>query len=530
MRHYVFRVDASTRIGSGHVMRCLVLAQALRELGGAVTFISRVQPGDMCAMVEQRGFPVLRLHDAVLSAPTGGVAFRPGWGVESWLEDAVQTVGALATLGVTPNWLVLDHYLLDQRWEAVLASAVERIMVIDDLADRSHRCQLLLDQNLVADMETRYVGKLPAHCAALLGPSHALLDPTYASLRAEVPIRRGPVRRIMAFFGGVDASDLSGRTMRAFAALGRHDVTLDVATTAANPHLARLRNQANTQPNVRLHQDLPTLSHLMAEADLAIGAGGITNWERLCLGLPALVITVADNQRAIAKELDRLGLIRWLGDEGAIDEAAIAKAVGDILGSGVQESWSRACRDAVDGRGAGRVAAILAVDARTPLSTRSAMPSDEVLLLEWANDPVTRANGFHSDAISAATHRAWLCRKLGDTRDCRFYIVYTREAVPVGQVRFERVGAACWEIHFSVGPAFRGRGIGRAMVAMSLSALHSEFGDVTIVGRVLEHNGSSRLIFEQLGFAARAGEGGFVAYRHELREHPETIQGSSTCS
>ncbi len=522
VKHYVFRVDGSTQIGSGHVMRCLVLAQALREKGGTVTFISRVQPGDMCALIERRGFPVLRL---------GGIAPpEPGASAVSWQDDAAQTVASLAALGTSPNWLVVDHYLLDRRWETVLAGAVERILVIDDLADRPHCCQLLLDQNLVADLEGRYADKLPAHCAALLGPHHALLDPAYALLRAGLPVKHGPVRRILAFFGGVDAADLSGRTMRAFAGLGRQDVVLDVVTTSANPHLGRLREQASGQPCVRLHQDLPTLAHLMAAADLAIGAGGISNWERLCLGLPALVVTVADNQRAIAQELDRLGLIRWLGDEDAVDEGAISRAVCDILHTGLEESWSRACREVVDGWGAGRVAAILAADVRTPLTVRAAMASDELLLLGWANDPVTRANGFHPEAIVAATHHDWLGRKLADPLGCRFYIVETPEAVPVGQVRFERQGAADWEIHFSLGTHFRGRGLGATMVAVALSALHAQFDHATIIGRVLERNRASHRIFEHLGFSAQAGEGGFVAYRRDMREHPDTVQGASTCS
>ncbi|WP_317204573.1 UDP-2,4-diacetamido-2,4,6-trideoxy-beta-L-altropyranose hydrolase [Janthinobacterium sp.] len=350
MSGVVFRVDASLASGSGHVMRCLTLATALRAGGAAVSFVCRVHPGHLCGLIEERGFAVRRL-----AAPDP--AFVPAGGpYAAWLgaapaEDAAQT---LAALDGRPDWLVVDHYAIDAAWEGALRGAVGRILALDDLAERRHDCDILLDQNMVAGMDGRYAGLLPPGCATLLGPDYALLQPEYAEWRARRAPPRQPPRRLFAFFGGVDPADLSGKTLQAFLALGRAGLELDLVLPTQYPQEA-LRARAAGHANVRLHSGLPSLAPLMARADLALGACGATSWERLALRLPALVVLAAENPRAGALEQQRRGLAFLLGTAAELDAGAILAALRRVYAEGVAALVPGALEATVDAGGVQRV-------------------------------------------------------------------------------------------------------------------------------------------------------------------------------
>ena len=487
--HVVFRADASTRIGTGHEMRCLTLAESLRRAGDSVQFVSRELPGHLCDVVEQRGIAVHRLAAAGESH---------GWlGVE-WSRDAQETRQAIAH-GPRADWLVTDHYGLDERWERALRNTAANVLAIDDLADRSHDCDVLLDQNLVARMDERYDGLLPAHCRALLGPRYALLQPEYAELRASAQARRGPIRRILLFFGGADLSDLTSRGVRAFLSLRRTDVMLDVVIPASGSSADTTRRLAEGHDNVVLHERLPTLAPLMHRADLAIGGGGATSWERLCLGLPALVVTLADNQRRIAEELHRRGLIVWLGHEDEVDESLIARALDAQLARGADEAWSTRALATVDGRGAERVVGALRYT-DPELRARPVTAGDERLLLDWANDPETRRHAFTQERIAPAVHHRWLLQRLQRPHDCRFYVIETTAGAPVGQVRFDR-DEDNWVISYSIGREHRGKGMGRRVLAVALDRLCTSVGESAVVGHVKLDNAPSHAVFRSLGFA-----------------------------
>jgi UDP-2,4-diacetamido-2,4,6-trideoxy-beta-L-altropyranose hydrolase len=349
----VFRADASLTIGSGHVMRCLTLAAALRDRQRAsVSFLCRDQPGHLCDLIETRGFVVRRLTGAVPASPA------------SWEHDAEETRAAIGSSGRRVDWLVVDHYGLDRRWAGTLRPLANRLMVIDDLADRAHECDLLLDQNVIGGMLARYVGKVPETCTVLLGPTFAMLQPEYEELHGRTPARTGPVRRLFIFMSGGDAPNLAGRVLDVFLSLGRTDVEADVAVVAGSPHSDALRRRAAAHANVRVHCGLPTLAPLMARADLAIGAAGATSWERLCLGLPALVVTMAGHQEPVAAELQRQGLVQWLGHHDQVTDATIRRALGALLEHGLDADWSRRCRAVVDGRGVSRVCDAMMSSAR----------------------------------------------------------------------------------------------------------------------------------------------------------------------
>lgn len=494
------RADASAVIGSGHVMRCLTLAERLRDRGAEATFISRMLPGHLCELVAQRGFAVLRLPDAPFDEA----------------GDARDTIGALGQSRLRPDWLVTDHYGVGRRWHEALRAQARRILAIDDLADRELDCDLLLDQNIAPAMHTRYAALVPPACGQMVGPRYALLQDIYAGLHERLPPRSGPVQRVLVYFGGADQADLTGRTLAALLGLGRPDIAVDVVLSAAAPHAPALRALAERWPQVHLHGPLPTLAPLLARADLAIGAGGASSWERLCVGLPALVVTLADNQVAITEELDRRGLVRWLGHVDQVGEADIAAALRPLLSEPVDRAWSERCRSVVDGHGADRVADILLHAPGSPRTVRHATPADEALLLDWANDRLTRSTAFSPEPIPLATHRPWLERRLRDIEHCRLYIVQTAAGEPMGQVRFERAPgqAGEWEVHYALAPLFRGRQLGAGLLRDALATLAAEFPGAGVLGRVKEDNLPSSAIFERLGFALQRTE---ACIRHFYR-------------
>ena len=347
-----FRVDASNQIGAGHFMRCLTLADGLNGLGVRIRFVCRHLPAHLQEVLLKRGYEITMLSGHS-GKPAGGSAACKNWLGVSQMEDARSCKQALSDQ--LWDWLVVDNYALDERWETEQRGNVSAIMAIDDLADRQHDCDLLLDQNLAPHMQSRYAGKTGEGCHMLLGPQYALLQPIYARLHGKIRPRTGPVKRVFVFFGGADSDNLTGRAIAAFLSLDRTDIDLDAVVAVDSPHAASIREQAAAHANIHLHSGLQSLAPLMAEADLAIGAAGATSWERLCLGLPALVAILADNQQPIAFELDRQGLAIAMGPKKEVSSDLIRQRLEPIIKDGLGKEWSNIRETVVDGRGTERV-------------------------------------------------------------------------------------------------------------------------------------------------------------------------------
>ncbi len=351
----VIRVDASTVIGTGHVMRCLTLADMLSAHGVEVTFVSRELPGNLIDFVRGRGYDVRPLpHEERPFVDEGQRAEYAPWLGVSRLEDAHQTRSVIEN--ETVDWLIVDHYALDIVWEKHLRPLVGNIMVIDDLADRSHDCDVLLDQNVYHDMEKRYDGLVPDSCRKLLGPTYALLRPEFLEERRRLRQRDGSIKRILIFFGGVDPSNETARALRAILALRRSDLAVDVIVGKANRHGQELQRLTAELPNTVVHRHVDNMAELMAAADIAIGAGGTTTWERCCLGLPAMIIAVANNQLAIGEEVARYGAAWYMGTASEVSEEDICSHLRwlQTAPERLQEISEKGKR-LVDGEGARRV-------------------------------------------------------------------------------------------------------------------------------------------------------------------------------
>ncbi|GAB6039337.1 UDP-2,4-diacetamido-2,4,6-trideoxy-beta-L-altropyranose hydrolase [Endothiovibrio diazotrophicus] len=322
VKRILFRVDASQAIGTGHLMRCLTLAERLRERGAESLFLCAAHDDGAARLVDGRRLQWLPGEPALDAGGPRGEALE--------LARRRDALGTLALLGhFRPAALVVDHYRLDASWERSVRGRVERLLAIDDLADRDHACDLLLDQNLYEAPETRYAGRLPAGCRPLLGPAHALLRPDFLRERRARRRRDGRVRRIQLFFGGTDPTDETTKALRALQ--GLEGVALEVVAGAANPYLDALRRLCAEHPAAELAVQVKDMARRMGAADLALGAVGASYLERCAVGLPTVAVITAENQREVAGVLARRGAIESLGWHATVSAEAIRAAVEGLL-------------------------------------------------------------------------------------------------------------------------------------------------------------------------------------------------------
>lgn len=358
------RVDASMSMGTGHVVRCLTLADMLRTRGVRCHFVCREHPGHMINAIRQRGFEVTELQagaSGFQSAPAADVPLpeHAGWLGCDWQTDAEQTLRA--SEAIKPDLLVVDHYAVDFRWENVLRSIVPSIMVVDDLADRRHACDFLLDQNWFdGDMRSRYRGLVPEHCLLMLGPGFALLKPEYAILRSLMPPRDGEIRRVLVFMGGSDPADTTSTVMEALDHPELRHLVVDLVLGLNHPDPEGLTKRIAARHRTHVHRGLLSLAGWMARADLMISAGGSTSWERTCLGLPAIVISIADNQTATSAAMAEAGYIDFLGEFADVGVGTIVAALRRCMeDSNRLAKMSRLSQDLVPGTGIQRVCDLL---------------------------------------------------------------------------------------------------------------------------------------------------------------------------
>lgn len=284
-----FRVDSSIEIGTGHVMRSLTLAEDLRMKGANVFFICRKLQCNLINYIEEKGFLVypLPFHPQKILKIDKTIK-HSHWLNVNWETDVAQTINIIGKHQKI-DWLIVDHYAINEKWEQKMRPFVKRIMIIDDLADRSHDCDLLLDQNLYMNIEARYEGLVPKSCLKLLGPRYALLRPEFKEARTCVKARDGSIRRILIFFGGSDPTNETMKVLEAIKLLNKTDIVVDVVVGRTNPQRNQVKQFVNTLKNVTYFCQIDYMADLMAKADLGIGAGGSTTWERCYLGLPTLV-------------------------------------------------------------------------------------------------------------------------------------------------------------------------------------------------------------------------------------------------
>ena len=344
----IFRVDSSTQMGVGHLMRCLTLADELQKKNHKITFICRELQGSVVNLIKHK---LIRL--------LGNDDFQSN---DLYLDllGATQEQDAEQVIRVMPentDLLIVDNYALDEFWHKKLRQYTDKIMVIDDLADKQFDCDILLNQNLGSQVKD-YQGKVLNDWELLLGCDYTLLRPEFKELRTQALEKRKYTKKIENILVSMGGSDVNNIT---YDVLKQLDSKLNVVVVlgALSPHNEMIKDYA-IDKNIEVIVNANNMAELMLNADLAIGASGSTNWERLCLGLPSLIFTVAKNQIKFSKNLDKLRLIKLLGHVG--NNQAINTIKDNIISIDDLSDWSDRCFSSCSCNGVSRVVKVIEND------------------------------------------------------------------------------------------------------------------------------------------------------------------------
>lgn len=491
------RTDASNSIGIGHIMRCLTLADSLANTGAVVRFVSRFHEGNLIDLVRERGYAV-----DVLPAPKRADAHPTNEDYVEWLgvsqeQDAAETVEAIG--GAQPDWLVLDHYSLDIAWERMLRPHVGRLMVVEDLPQRRHNCDLVLDQNEIGTGATAWSQRISKGCQLALGPRYAMLRPEYRLRRATLSPHTGKLQRILVFYGGSDPHDLTCRTLDCLLAPEFSHLHVDIVIGDNYARRENLEHRVRARPNTHLFGPQAHLADLLATADLAIGAGGTTTWERMCMGVPSVVVCIAENQRAGCEQLAKENLIYYLGTWESVSCSDIAAAMRDALCMPkLLAEMSELGQRKVDGVGVARIREALDPTDVENLELRPASSSDLLLYFDWVNDSEVRRQSLDTESISLEQHRKWFMTRLA-TPSSKLFVLLARD-LAVGQIRFDIENGQAL-VDYSIDSFFRGRGWGKQLISLGMRALDA---GTMVRAEVKRANAASCAVFERLGFTERS--------------------------
>jgi UDP-2,4-diacetamido-2,4,6-trideoxy-beta-L-altropyranose hydrolase len=500
---FAFRVDSSLIIGSGHLRRCLVFADRLRLSGARTIFICRDHPGNANRLVIDEGHQLIELREPD-NVGNEDQSVTVELNYARWLgvplvADVAETLAAITDDIVTV--MVVDHYAINADWHRAVRPHVSKIVVIDDLADRDHDCDFLIDTATLNP--ARYKSLIPPETRLLLGPRYALLRPEFSKVEPDSRKDAGPISRVLIAFGGIDAENATSAALDAVVAALPDGVVVDVVLGSAAPHQKAIRARCGENPSCTLHVDTSDMATVMLKADLAIGAAGVISWERACVGLPSVVVVIADNQRLTADALAESGcaLVVATGAPLAPKLAAALTLLAD--NPGVRRRMSAAGHALVDGRGAARVVATIM---QPSMHVRPAASTDAEMLWHWRNDPAVRAVSLQSEPIALADHQQWLATQLVD--DDAIILIGQVEAQSIGVVRYS-IGDGVARVSIQLAPDVVGGGLGGALLAAGEARLVLNRPDVhTISADVLDDNAASLALFRAAGYRP---------YLHQLR-------------
>ena len=336
-KNVVIRVDSGKEIGWGHMMRCFSLAEAITAKNVKISFISRKLSGNLCKFIEEKGYDVYYLPNKDLE----------------WKNDAVKTIKIINNLD-SVDWLIVDNYRLDKKWEVILRPHVKKIMVIDDMTKREHDCDLILDQNLYENMKECYEGLIPRDCKKLIGPKFALLRKEFYQIRKNLKKPNGKIKRILVSFGSDDHTNETMKVLEAINQLNNKQIKVDFVFGISGKIFKNMKKLCSKTSNITCHYQSMNIAQLMKKSDLSIGAGGSTTWERCCLGLPSIVSISAKNQKKLTEVVAKNGCSVNLGWAKELSSEDYVKAIESLDNMHISQ-MSKKCVQLVDGRGTHRV-------------------------------------------------------------------------------------------------------------------------------------------------------------------------------
>ena len=480
MTALLIRADASSVIGTGHVMRCLALAQSWKQSSphSPVLFMTAENVPALEALLRAEGILVERL------------CATPGS-----LEDAVET--AQVAHRHSAAWVAVDSRRPDASFQHALKQKALRVLVFDDDGEAAHYYgDVVLNPNISAQAEW-YASREP-HTSLLLGARYALLRREFLAWRSWVRESSAQVRHILVTMGGADPSKGTETALDAIALLGDRGFAVKIVVGAANTRWAALSQRAEASPVpmevVRATTGMP---ELMAWADLAISAAGGTLWELLFMQVPTIAISIVANQRPAARRLGEMGATLSF-DLDSLDPAQLARAVEHLmLSAETRASMASGGRNIIDGRGAARV--VHAMRQSQQLLLREAGKDDARLLWEWANDADVRQVSFDQAAIPWETHAQWFTDKL--QRSDHLLFIAEQDGIPVGQIRYE-IKASDAVVSVSLERTVRGHGLGSSVIRLGSERVFLVLGIDSIHAYTRPDNCGSIEAFRSAGFQA----------------------------
>ncbi len=512
-----FRADASIDMATGHIMRCLTLADELKGQGAEITFITRAHPGNMGDVIIKRGYEL-----CLLPAPADTYQVRKGdvahasWLGVPWEQDAEET--SLSIGASMPDWFVVDHYGIDARWHKALRDKVGKIMVIDDLADRLLDCDFVLDQTYGRKVED-YKPRLLSRCQMLLGSQYALLRPRFSELRPKAIEKRKVyigINRIMVSMGGLDPENVTATVLEGLSGVDwTHMPAVDVVLRGKAPCLQRVVTMARkSRLKILVSTDVPDMAERMLTADLAIGAGGTTSWERCCLGLPALTIITADNQKMVGNVLDKVGAVRILGISQKISVENIKKNLERLLKNSIYlHNMSQVGFGVTDGLGVKRVVLEMMppyTAVGKSLRLRPVTVADTDLMFDWQTNDKTRRYAHNPEKPGYEEHRAWVRGRI-EMADAYTEIILHGDK-PSGVIRLDPIGTDAYMVSIYIDPENYGLGIGKSTLSYVIQLLQGS----ELRAEIHEDNHASMALFASMGFI-QVSNGEYVKYACEKK-------------
>jgi UDP-2,4-diacetamido-2,4,6-trideoxy-beta-L-altropyranose hydrolase len=468
MKPLVIRADANTSMGTGHVMRCLALAQAWQDAGGEVTFLMAESTPAIEGRLRNEGIRVARV-----SSEAGS------------LQDARELIACAKESRA--NWAVVDGYQFGEAYQRAVKESGTKLLLVDDNGHSDfYVADIVLNQNIHAN-EALYA-KRDESTRLLLGPQYAMLRREFNKWRGwnrEIP---EVARKVLVTMGGSDPENVTARVMEALRESGLKDLEVKVVAGGSNPHMNALQEAVRGFPSkVEILHDVNNMPGLMAWADVSVASGGTTTWELCFLGMPSVLMVLAENQSRLVTSMAAAGVA--LEAENSIQVVGEIAALVKSRARRVQ--MSQRARVFVDGLGCNRVMSFIEIE------LRRAEAGDCRQVWEWANDPVARAASFSNHTIGWEQHQLWFEKQLSENGSV-FYIALDNQR-PIGQVRYG-ISEGRALVSISVDLAERGKGKGFQMLTLATHELFRTTGCIAVDAYVKRGNERSVRLFAQSGF------------------------------
>lgn len=474
--HLIIRADASPRIGSGHLMRTIALAQAWRDDSGEVTFVISEETRPFIERLKKEGFDM-----AFVSSVPGSA------------DDARQTASLAKAKG--SEWLVIDGYHFTEAYRSTFLGTGLKILWIDDCGSlRGYFADIILNQNIYATVAD-YPDALPS-TKLLLGTKYLLLRKDFMTGRGGDRDPSSPPRSLLVTMGGSDPDNVSADVLEALEPfVEEFPLQISAVLGIMNPHFDDLKKRFKDSAAIILMHDVGDMPSLIRRTDIVITGAGTTSGEIAFLGIPMITVILSENQKRVAQALHNAGAALCIRDRNEVKKVLPGMLRLLFTSPETRKKMALNATNLVDGEGVSRV--IMHMKQRE-IRLRRVSDSDCRLLWEWANDPNVRRNAFDQQPIDLDSHKNWFSEKQ-KSPDCYHYIAIDTCDIPVGQIRFDRTGDMA-EVDISVDKKYRGRGLGQALLRQGIVQVFSDSSCKAVHAYVKTVNGPSAGLFLHAGF------------------------------